>query len=138
MKDFIKNPQTRNARAFLPLNISAVGSVVRNYSHYFLKSTLDNKALLSNPSQAPLASLQEKRSVFSDTKCEHKTCPEGDGIWNEDVTVIDLVENFPRIGNLLTTFGEVSLISKVVFTFSLILKNGQKIRQIFHLFFWRK
>ena len=103
-----------------------------------MKSTLDNKALLSNPSQAPLASLQEKRSVFSDTKCEHKTCPEGDGIWNEDVTVIDLVENFPRIGNLLTTFGKVSLISKVVFTFSLILKNGQKIRQIFHLFFWRK
>ena len=27
MNDFIKNPQTRNARAFLPLNISAVGSV---------------------------------------------------------------------------------------------------------------
>ena len=27
LNDFIKNPQTRNARAFLPLNISAVGSV---------------------------------------------------------------------------------------------------------------
>ena len=27
MNDFIKNPQTRNALAFLPLNISAVGSV---------------------------------------------------------------------------------------------------------------
>ena len=27
MNDFIKNPQTRNARAFLPLNISPVGSV---------------------------------------------------------------------------------------------------------------
>ena len=27
MNDFIKNPQTRNACAFLPLNISAVGSV---------------------------------------------------------------------------------------------------------------
>ena len=27
MNDFIKNPKTRNARAFLPLNISAVGSV---------------------------------------------------------------------------------------------------------------
>ena len=27
MNDFIKNPQTRNARPFLPLNISAVGSV---------------------------------------------------------------------------------------------------------------
>ena len=27
MNDFIQNPQTRNARAFLPLNISAVGSV---------------------------------------------------------------------------------------------------------------
>ena len=27
MNDFIKNPQTRNARAFLPLNISVVGSV---------------------------------------------------------------------------------------------------------------
>ena len=25
--DFIKNPQTRNARTFLPLNISSVGSV---------------------------------------------------------------------------------------------------------------
>ena len=61
-----------------------------------MKSTLDNKALLSNPSQAPLASLQEKRSVFSDTKCEHKTCPEGDGIWNEDITVIDFVKKDPR------------------------------------------
>ena len=71
-----------------------------------MKSTLDNKALLSNPSQAPLASLQEKRSVFSDTKCEHKTCPEGDGIWNEDVTVIDLVENGPRIRHQFTTFGK--------------------------------
>ena len=27
LKNFIKNPQTRNALAFLPLNISAVGSV---------------------------------------------------------------------------------------------------------------
>ena len=27
LNDFIKNPQTRNARTFLPLNISAVGSV---------------------------------------------------------------------------------------------------------------
>ena len=27
MRDFLKNPQTRNARPFLPLNISAVGSV---------------------------------------------------------------------------------------------------------------
>ena len=27
MNDFIKNPQTRNARTFWPLNISAVGSV---------------------------------------------------------------------------------------------------------------
>ena len=88
-----------------------------------MKSTLDNKALLSNPSQAPLASLQEKRSVFSDTKCEHKTCPEGDGIWNEDVTVIDLVENGPRIGNLLTTFDKGSLISKGLLNFFLYLKS---------------
>ena len=28
LNDFIKNPQTRNARPFLPLNISAVGSVI--------------------------------------------------------------------------------------------------------------
>ena len=27
LNDFIKNPQTKNARTFLPLNISAVGSV---------------------------------------------------------------------------------------------------------------
>ena len=27
LNDFIKNPQTRNARSFLPLTISAVGSV---------------------------------------------------------------------------------------------------------------
>ena len=27
LNNFIKNPQTRNARAFLPLNISDVGSV---------------------------------------------------------------------------------------------------------------
>ena len=27
LNDFIKKPQTRNAREFLPLNISAVGSV---------------------------------------------------------------------------------------------------------------
>ena len=27
--DFTKNPQTRNARTFLPLNISAVGSVIQ-------------------------------------------------------------------------------------------------------------
>ena len=88
----------------------------------FVESTLDNKALLSNPSQAPLASLQEKRSVFSDTKCEHKTCPEGDGIWNEDVTMIDLEENGPRIGNLLTTFGKGSLMSKGLLNFFLYSK----------------
>ena len=29
LNDFIKNPQTRNAREFLPLNISAVGSVIK-------------------------------------------------------------------------------------------------------------
>ena len=28
LNDFIKNPQTRDARTFLPLNISAVGSVI--------------------------------------------------------------------------------------------------------------
>ena len=28
MNDFVKNPQTRNARTFLPLDISAVGSVL--------------------------------------------------------------------------------------------------------------
>ena len=32
LNDFIKNPQTRNARAFLPLNISAVSSVSRSVS----------------------------------------------------------------------------------------------------------
>ena len=31
LNDFIKNPQTRNARPFLPLNISAVGSVFWKY-----------------------------------------------------------------------------------------------------------
>ena len=31
--DFIKNPQTRNARAFLPFNISAVGSVKTEGHH---------------------------------------------------------------------------------------------------------
>ena len=28
MNDFIKNPQTRNACAFLPINTSALGSVI--------------------------------------------------------------------------------------------------------------
>jgi hypothetical protein len=31
LNDFIKNKKTRNTRAFLPLNISAVGSVSGNF-----------------------------------------------------------------------------------------------------------
>ena len=38
LNDFIKNPHTRNVRAFLPLNISAVGSVSKP-----VKSNLKNK-----------------------------------------------------------------------------------------------
>ena len=34
LNDFIKNPQTRNTHAFLPLNISPVGSVRGNKSQY--------------------------------------------------------------------------------------------------------
>ena len=94
--------------------MSLNGLICYEIKPFYVKSTLDNKALLSNPSQAPLASLQEKRSVFSDTKCEHKTCPEGDGIWNEDVTVIDLVENGPRIRHQFTTFGKGSLIQSLI------------------------
>ena len=44
MNDFIKNPQTRNARAFLPLNISAVGSVeklVHVFTNYNSKNQID-------------------------------------------------------------------------------------------------
>ena len=37
LNDFIKNPQTTNAGAFLPLNISAVGSV-----HWVGQSPLSN------------------------------------------------------------------------------------------------
>ena len=40
LKDFIKNPQTRNARAFLPLNISAVGSVKLDQKSFKLISKL--------------------------------------------------------------------------------------------------
>ena len=37
MNDFIKNPQTRNARACLPLNISDVVSVIyKTKASYFL------------------------------------------------------------------------------------------------------
>ena len=31
LKYFIKNPQTRNADTFLPLNISAIGRVITNF-----------------------------------------------------------------------------------------------------------
>ena len=41
LNDFIKNPQTRNACAFLPLNISAVGSVLSLIYFYFSRNTLN-------------------------------------------------------------------------------------------------
>ena len=40
LNDFIKNPQTRNARAFLPLIISAVGSVNMIWSFLVLRSNI--------------------------------------------------------------------------------------------------
>ena len=45
LDDFIKNPQTRNARSFLPLNISAVGSVLPSCS---TMPTLFSRPLLIN------------------------------------------------------------------------------------------
>ena len=45
LNDFIKNPQTRNARAFLPLNISAVGSVARDLKIIPPKKYLERKIL---------------------------------------------------------------------------------------------
>ena len=46
MNDFIKNPQTKNARAFFPLNISAVGSV--NLTHTYALHREHNELSFEN------------------------------------------------------------------------------------------
>ena len=50
MNDFIKNPQTRNARAFSPLIISAVGSVLHEV-HFFLGKIKINSPLVTIQTQ---------------------------------------------------------------------------------------
>ena len=55
LNDFIKNPQTRNVRSFLPLNISAVGSVLRppSLESFANQKNLSNDrvVMLKNPFQ---------------------------------------------------------------------------------------
>ena len=60
LNDFIKNPQTRNVRAFLPLNISAVGSVFIDQLYIELGSLPGKR--LPNVIQFPLLANKLLRS----------------------------------------------------------------------------
>ena len=65
MKDFIKNPLTRNARAFLPLNISAVGSVLSDRSGHILhinRNPINSQVVNQSKDQYAIINLYCKRA----------------------------------------------------------------------------
>ena len=71
LNDFIKNPQTRNARTFLTLNISAVGSVSRLTMNKTLLITLNLK--ISNGFQSCLLGSEIKILKFQQDQIMMKT-----------------------------------------------------------------
>ena len=80
LNDFIKKPQTRNARVFLPLNISAVGSVVVS-NQVILEFSSNNIVLIRNemiffPRRSIARLLMSLQLIMQGKNCylKEKTC----------------------------------------------------------------